>query len=263
VYWELNFGDTKMPVVPTTGVVYLSDLAPEVIAKLENRTSDLSRASKWLADTLLELTCDPQLRNDFDELEAWGNTWNLVVGQQEYPFSNFLNPNLEYNQATLDVLLWTDPPQNVVRIKLNPTHYQDADRSTVNQTPVTGSQPGEWYRFADMIGFNPVPGQAYQVQARCLRMHPIASPDPGGTQLLLSREWHEVLEWGAAERGFMELQEFDKAQAIHQILHGDPKHPDRPGIWGAKYTRRQKENYRTTMALRPVIRAYGYGGGRY
>lgn len=251
-----------MPVLPSSPTITLSQLAPEVIARLENRTSDLARANQWLADTLLELTCDPKLRNDFDELEVWGSQWNLTPGTQEYPFSNFLNPNLEYNQAALDVLLWTDPPNNTVRIKLNPSHYQDTDRATVNQNPLQGSQPGEWYRFGDSIGFNPVPGQEYQVQARCLKMHPINTDDPGTTVLLLSREWYDVLEWGAVERGFMELLEFDKAAAIHKLLHGDPAHPDQLGIWGAKYTRRQKENYRVTTQLRPVIRQYGYGGWR-
>lgn len=251
-----------MPVLSQTGTVTLGDLASEVVVKLENRTSDLSRASHWLADTLLELTCDPTLRNDFDELEVWGTAWNLTPGTQEFPFSNFLNTDLEYNQATLDVLLWTDPPNNSVRIKLEPTNYQDADRATINADPLQGSQPGEWYRFGDNVGFNPVPGQAYQVQARCLRMHPIDTPDPSTTILLLSREWHEVLVWGAVERGYMELLEFDKASAIHTLLHGDPKHPEKPGIWGAKYTRRQKENYRTTNIMRPIIRSYSYGGRR-
>jgi hypothetical protein len=261
-----------MSSVASPLVTYIADLVPEVIARLENRQSATTRAARWLADTLLELTSDPILRDDFDELEVWGAPWELTPYQQEYPFNNFLNqvltgppgpppgtdqPPVEYNQATLSVLLWQDYPTNGVRIKLNPTHYQDADRCTINFN--AASLPSEWYRFGDWIGFNPVPNQPYQVQARILMLHPIATPGPEGTQILLSQEWYEVLIWGAVQRGYMELQEYDKANAIYTLLHGDPKYPNRPGLWGAKHTRRNKENYRQSIALRPVIRPYSYG----
>lgn len=259
-------------VSPPLNITTLADLATEVVARLENRTSDIKRASRWLAEALLELTTDPELRDDFDELEVWGAPWSLTSYQREYPFDNFINVPLDgpptlppgiqqvpiqYNQATLSVLMWQDYPTNSIRIKLNPTHYQDADRTVVNTTGA--SLPSSWYRFGNLIGFDPTPNLAYQVQARILMMHPIATPDPGGTQLLLSIEWHELLIWGAVQRGFMELQEFDKANAIYSMLHGDPKHPDKPGMWGAKHTRRKKEAWRQSGILRPVVRPYSYG----
>lgn len=253
-------------------VTYISDLVPEVIARLENRQSEVGRAAYWLRDALIELTNDPILRDDFDELEVWGAPWQLTPNQQEYPFSNFIGvplvgppglppnsdqPPVQYNQATLSVLLWQDYPQNNVRIKLNPTHYQDADRCTTNFN--AASLPSEWYRFGDYIGFSPTPNQNYQVQARILMAHPIATPDPAGTQILLSSEWFEVLVWGAVQRGFLELQEYDKAGAIYTMLHGDPKYPNKVGLWGAHHKRRNKENYRQSIGFRPVVRAYSYG----
>jgi hypothetical protein len=160
----------------------------------------------------------------------------------------------DYNLSTLDILLWTDYPNNTIRKKLNPTHYQDADKG--------GSQPSipaEWYRFADTIGFNPPPNQAYQVQARLLRRHPITDSALNTTVILLPREWNEVLIWCAAMRGYMELLEFDKASEIRTMLYGDPRHPEKVGLVSSVKKRRSREAWRSESSLRPVIRGYGYG----
>ena len=262
-------------VSPPMNVTYISDLAPEVVAKLENRTSDLDRAGYWLRDALLEITNDNELRDDFDELEVWGAPWQLTPYQQEYPFTNFLNqalvgpptlppnidqPPIEYNQATLSVLMWQDYPTNSVRIKLNPTHYQDSDRCTISTT--AASMPSEWYRFGNFIGFNPVPNLQYKIQARILQKHPIATPNPKGTQILISSEWYEALVFGAVQRGFQELQEYDKANEIYKMLHGDPRYPYKPGMWAAIHKRRNKEAFRQSVPLRPIVRPYSYGGFR-
>jgi hypothetical protein len=241
----------------------IADVAQEVVNRLENRQSSIARAYVWVKDALLELTGDRELRDEFDELEVWGAPYTMPLTTPptvEFPFSNLLpavpsGGEVAYNQATLDVMLWVDPPNNTVRIKLNPTHYQDADRVT---TP-TGSQPAEWYRFGDSIGFNPAPSQAYQVQARILQMHPLAPPLES-TTLLLSVEWEAVLTWMAVEVGYIELGEFEKATMVHTLLHGDPKYPTQVGLVGAKHTRRKKENFRQSFGLRPIIRRISYGG---
>ena len=238
----------------------IGTIAGEVVARLENRTSAIARAYVWVQDWLLELTGLRELRNEFDELEVWGSKFSLSATSpptQEYAFSNLLDPEGDYNQSTLDVVMWTNPPSNTIRIKLNMTHYQDSDRAT----QISGSQPAEWYRFGDNIGFNPAPNLAYQVQARILMMHPLATPIQN-TVILLSQEWNEMLIWGAVERGYIELGEFEKASSIHALIHGNPTKPKDIGLLGAKYTRHQKENNRTSGSLRPVIRLYSYGGRR-
>jgi hypothetical protein len=244
----------------------IADYAAIVCDKLEGRSSMLNPAIEWVANVLVELTGDTDLRDDFDELEAWGDQFSLVPGQQEYPFSNFLNPNLIYNQATLSVMLWIDPPSNYTRVKLHPGHYQDADRMTTStQSKGSWSQPSDWYRFADMIGFNPIPNLNYTVQARCLQLFPINEGSPetvGTTPVLLTRQWKDFIIQSAVMRGFMDLQQFDKAAAIKALLYGDPKHPTDKGMLGALHTRRKKELYRESIGLRPVVRTYGFGGGR-
>ena len=244
----------------------IADYAELVCQKLEGRSSDLNKAIEWVANTLVELTGDSDLRDDFDELEAWGDPFNLVPGQQEYPYDLMLNPDLLYNQSTLSVMLWIDPPANNTRVKLHPGHYQDADRMTTSAMSVgSWSQPSDWYRFADMIGFNPIPNLGYQVRARCLQLYPINEGTPdvvGTTPILLTRQWKEVIIQAAVMRGFMDLQQFDKAAAIHSFLYGDPKHPQDKGLIARVPTRRKKELYRESIGLRPIVRSFGFGGGR-
>jgi len=218
-----------------------------------------------LRDAIVELTGGTKYRDDFDELEVWGGPFVLTPLVQEYPFNSLLptindvvtdQPTIALNMATLDVLIWDDPPTNNRRRQLGVTHYQDADRSSFINTQ---GPPSDWYRFGDNIGFTPVPSRGYQVQARILRMHPINTGNLALTPIILLPDWYDILIWSAVERGFMELLEFDKASAIHALLHGDPEHPEKPGLIQSMKHRRKREAWRKTVALRPIVRGYGYG----
>lgn len=250
-----------MPVLTPTGVQFqIGDLDGEVILRLENRTTDLARADIWLRDALLEFTSDFDFRNEFDQLEEYGNVFNLSGGYvlgaygtpgaavQEYPES-LLVPAGDYNIATLDILIWQDYPTNTIRRNLTQSHYQKADRFQP-----TFSLPTEWYRWGGNIGFTPVPNKNYQIQTRMLRQHPIDDQALPDTIILIPRDWNEILIWAAVERGFMELLEYEKAKAVHTLLYGDPMHPDRVGLLEGRKKRREHENWRTEQILRPMIR---------
>ncbi len=97
----------------------IQQLENEVLLRCENKTSDVGRVDVWLRDALLEITSNPDFRNEFDLLEEFGPQFNLTppsgqppVGTQEYPFSNIV-PVGDYNVATLDVLIWQDPPISI------------------------------------------------------------------------------------------------------------------------------------------------------
>jgi hypothetical protein len=251
---------------PNTGTLRfrIQDIEQCVIRKVENRQTDVALVDEWLRDALIELSSNPDYRDDFDQLQVLGPVSNLVapVGTtvtQEYDESQFLPATTPatINKASLDFMLWADPPTNVQRRQLKPSNFQDADQFM--STSISASTPVEWYRFGSTIGFNPPPNQAYQVQARFLQFHPINDDNLNQTIILLPREWNEVLCWAAAERGFMELLEYEKAMKIHQLLFGDPKHPDKPGlIYGVK-KRLKQEAWRQQQGLRPIIRGYSYG----
>src|ERR1700730_109804 len=255
-----------MPILTPSGTTFLiSDLVNEVLLRCENKTTDASRAAIWIRDALIEITSNPDFRNEFDALEELGVPFNLQGGNvlvnfgtpvgsvQEYPFSSIVPPG-DYNLATLDILIWQDPPTNSIRRQLQQSHYQKAD----NFQP-TFSLPTEWYRFADTFGVTPAPDKNYQIQPRILRAHPINDNVLSQTLLLTPREWNEVLISAAVERGFMEYLEFEKASMVHRLLYGDPKHPDRPGLIEGRKKRREMEGFRTSQSLRPTYRPICYG----
>jgi hypothetical protein len=202
---------------------------------------------------LLEITSDFDFRNEFDQLEEYGLPFTLTPQVQEYDESNLI-PLGDVNVATLDILIWQDPPANTIRRKLVQSHYQKAD----NFQP-TFSLPTEWYRFTNTIGFTPVPDKTYQVQTRMLKQHPINDNNLSQTVILIPRDWNEVLIWMAVQRGFMELLEYDKATNVYKLLHGDPNHPKRIGLYEGKKKRREQEQWRTETPLRPVYRRSCWG----
>jgi len=245
-----------MPVLTPSGVQFLiADLIPEVIIKVENRTQDAQRAAVWIRDTLLELSGSPDYRDDFPELEIFGPIFNLIPQQQEYDNSLFIAQG-DVPEVTADILIWVDYPGNQNRRKLDVSHYQKTDKFQ----PVF-SLPTEWYTFGPNTGFNPVPDKPYQVQARCVRMHPINDNVLDQTLILLPRDWNEVIVWCAAMRGFAELMEFEKQKAIYQLLHGDPKDPSQPGLFYSIKRKRRKEQWRMESRLTMTRRASMWGMG--
>jgi hypothetical protein len=257
-------------------IVTIANLEPEVILRVENRTTDTARADVWIRDALLEISGNPDYRDDFDDLEVLGPTFNLTGGSsiaagavQEYSFTNIISQFNEqnmadYNLSTLDILIWIDYPTNNNRRRLNYTSYQASDK-----VPQYTSLPSEWYRFGYNFGVSPAPSMNYQVQARYLRRHPFidyfnAQGLLNTTPVLLPAEWYEVIEWAAAMRGFMELLEYERANEIHTMLYGDPKEPGNPGLIKNIKSRRRRENWRQQQSLRPIVHTIGYGtrGGR-
>lgn len=236
------------PITPVT----IATLTNEVIAKTENRESDRLRVETWVRDALIEIAANPGYRNEFDELEVTGPLYTLTTGQQEYNGDLFINTD-DVNLAFLDFFIWLDPPTNSNRRQLIQKHYQHIDRWRPAQ-----SNPIDWYRFENMIGFNPMPKTTFQVQARYYRLHPIDDSCLNATVILLPRDWHEIIVWAAAERGYMELLEYEKAATIHALLFGDPTKPTRPGMIAGRLKRREREDWRRDRSLAPVKRPYTY-----
>lgn len=224
----------------------IEDLGTEVLVKVENRANSTARAYQWLKEAILEITSNPDFRNDFPELEVEGAQYDLTVGTPEYEETNFVTTTTpaSLNMATLNFRLWTNPPTNTHWIILVPSHYQKADRQYS-----ANSRPSEWYRFGGNIGFWPPPDDTYQVQARLLRFHPFESVLKD-TNLLLTQDWNEIVVLGAAMRGFIELEEYEKAAQIRLLLYGDPKHPEKPGIMYSRKTKHEREAHRATTPLR-------------
>ena len=242
-----------MPIIGLPlSTVTIATLTDEVIAKTENRESDRLRVEKWVRDALIEIAANPGYRNEFDELEVNGPLYALTTGQQEYNADLFINVD-DTNLCFLDFLIWIDPPQNTNRRKMTQKHYQYIDQWKPQE-----SVPVDWYRFENTIGFSPVPKTTYQVQARYYRLHPIDDSCLSATPILLPRDWWEIIVYAAAERGFMELLEYEKSNQIHILLFGDPGNLKRPGLIAGRVKRREKEDWRASRGLRPIKRPYTF-----
>lgn len=239
------------------------DLETETIRKLENQSSQAADVDRWLRDTLVEIAGNPDYRDSFAELEEFGPTFNLTGGTittsvQEYDESNLI-PVGDFLIKTLDIMVWTDYPANTKRKQLQRSHYQDADK--YQSYP---SLPTAWYRFGRTIGFEPTPDKAYQVQARIMRRHPITdyfntTGQLNTTPILLPNEWFEILEWGAAMRGFMELLNYQRAGEIRTMLYGDPEDPAKPGLISSVKTVRESEAWLSQQPLRPIVKSSCWG----
>jgi len=243
-----------MPILgPATTVFTIATLGPAVVRKVENRINDLQLAYEWIAEAIIEITMDQQLRNDLTELEVVGPTFNLTIGQQEYPDTNFINTTAgDVNMASVDIMEWIDYPANSIRIKLLPTHYQETDKFIV-----VNSLPVKWYRYGLNIGVYPIPDQPYQVQSRYLKQHPIYWDNLGATPILLTMNWYEIIKLAAAQKGFLELEEYEKADSIGKLLRGDPD--DRkasPGMLYGRKLQRERESWRQEQGLKPMIHSY-------
>lgn len=228
----------------------IADLETDVLLKTENRVRDTSRVDVWLRDALIEISSNPDWRSEFSELELPATPVSLTPNVQEYDESIII-PSIDL-AATLDIMLWTDPPTNSNRIRLDNRDYQYADR--VSQYP---GQPTYWYRFSSLIGFVAVPDQPYRVLARAYKNHPINDVTLNQTTILLPRDWNEILVYAAVERGYIELGEYEKAAKVHNLLYGDPKEPGRPGIINGRKKKKERENWRSTRSLNVKVRPYG------
>jgi hypothetical protein len=244
-----------MPVLGPSGVLQflIGDLVNEVLLRTENRTNDASRAAIWLRDALLEISGSPDYRDDFVELELLGPQFILTPQIQEYPETS-MAPAATVVSVVDDILIWVDFPQNSVRRKLDWAHYQKTDRFS----PIF-SLPTEWYRHSTNVGFNPVPDKPYQVQWRMVMMHPINDDNLPLTVILLPRDWNEVLIWAAVYRGFNELMEYEKANKVFMMLHGDPKDMSQPGLIYSVKRKRRKEAWRMEGRLTMTRRMSMWG----
>jgi hypothetical protein len=226
----------------------IGDLGSEVVKKVENRTSDLTRTYQWVKEALWELSSSGELRDEFDELEVLGAPFVLTPGVREYDFSNLALPN-DYNDGTLDIRLWRDPPTNSIFFRLNSMSFQQADNY------YNKGMPSAWYRFADMFGFDMIPEASYQVQARYQRQHPISNPIES-TTVLLPNDWLDVTVLVAAHKGFIELNEYEKAEALHTILFGDPRGNGKIGVIQRRKKRFEREAWRKEQPLRVMVPRY-------
>lgn len=217
----------------------IDDRVTRVQFLLGNRTDIDERIIEWLGDAYLDLG----MSVPFDELEDTADDV-FIVGTTEYT----------YPETARAVKALTGFVNN------NPYPLYKRDIRVIERFPSSTASvkgvPAIWAPFNDSIVVRPSPNLAYPFVWK-FWAKPVLDDPVEDTVLLMPDDWLEIVDYMAAYRGHMALDEAEKARAISVLLHGDTRHPDEVGLIKAKLRRNAAENVVNDYALAPQIRPYG------
>ena len=208
-------------MIPAISTATINDLIPQLQLILQNR-QDISQynPSLWLQRAIQNIT----QRIPFEELRVTGPQVPLIVSQYSYPVSYFVNSGDDYT-TPVAVNVFTDFPNNTVAF---PLHY-DTPTGLRPLTFIPGGLPGKWTRFGTNIWTGPQPNQPYTSFMDYQKRHPFNDQNVGSSAVLLSPEWHEVVEYCAAFRMCLgPLRWPDMAQEFGSITFTNPNNPGVP-----------------------------------
>src|SRR5207344_1899147 len=117
------------------------------------------------------------------------------------------------------------------------------------------SVPAIWAPFGSMYYLRGVPNGAYPIVIDFWKWPEImATVDE--TVVDLPPDWIEIVSYEAQMRGYVDLQEADKAANIRAILYGNPMKPGMPGLIKQRLTRIQAEYQDANYGMRPRTTRY-------
>src|SRR5262252_520655 len=149
----------------------------------------------------------------------------------------------------------------------NPQTFPPLIKKNMQLLDRYGPQPGVpslWAPWSNLFYLRQVPNDSYLliirfwIKPQIARLTGSQNVDPT-TVIFVPDDWIEILDYAAQLRGYMDLQEFDKAQVIRTLLYGDPANIKRvPGLIKANLRRIQAEQETNQYGLRPRIRRYAH-----
>ena len=223
-------------------------LAPTggVWAKLSNRQDVFTSGPQWIADTVLELSQS----FPFQGLERSTTTpVQLTNGVFQYPFSTWVNPgdipvNNPFNanpKLIPSFFMFYQNPLNPVT-GYNPgigLTYKSIDSlELMFSTPGT---PAYWSRYQNQVFIAPQPNQDFFSYMRYQVQHPFSNPAALTDVIELDDDWREIIEYGAAYRGAINLRMLDYAAQYHNILYGDPAKRGSTGLISARVSMQEND----------------------
>lgn len=232
---------------PTNNLI--SDRAATVQLMLGNRNDLASRLPVWIANAYIELASNipfPDLEASDYLLTTAGGGFPPVGDSYAYPTNarGILSATMFINNIPRPI-----KKKNIEYIDFYPT--------------IAPGPPAVWAPFNYQMIFRPVPDQAYTILRRFWTSPVVDFSSTGATsatQLMIPFDWFEVVDYMAALRGYMELQNTQKVAETRQILYGDPKHPqDNPGLIKQHLTPIQSENMNSDYGMRMKVRRYTGG----
>jgi|SRR5215831_1502338 len=225
----------------------IADRLPIVRGLLGGREDKDTEIANWIANSYQSLGSSLP----FETLEDTANP-TTVAGTDNYPYP----PTARGIKSIVIGIPAANPQTFPPLIKKN---VQLLDR----YGPQRGT-PSLWAPFGANYLVRQVPNDNYPLIVRFWIRPQIqflvgtTNADPA-TPLFVPDDWLEILDYSAQLRGYMDLQEFDKAQVIRTLLYGDPANIKRvPGLIKANLRRIQAEQDTNQYGLRPRIRRYAH-----
>lgn len=216
----------------------IGDHVPIVASLLGGRTDINDKVSNWIAYAYRDLTSSIP----FEELELT----DTPIAIANIPTVDYPTDARAIKSLTINIASNTFAP-------LYKRNMAIIDRYTT--APGT---PSVWAPFNNQIHLRQIPVQNYPLVVRYWQRVVLSNP-VNDTQILIGDDWQEILDYAAQLRGYIDLQELDKASAVRTLLYGDPRNIKRnPGLIKVRMTRIQAEYENANYGLRPRIRRYTY-----
>lgn len=223
----------------------IGDRVGIVASLLGGRTDLNANISQWIANAYRELANSLP----FETLELTANTQTLAnIDTVDYPVDA-----RAIKSITIGV-----PVSNPISFRpLYKKNMAIIDRYAPSPTGI----PSVWGPFAQQVVLRQVPNDAYPL---IIRYWQLITLDPSAstavinvTPIQLPADWIEILDYAAQMRGYIDLQESDRAAAIHVLLYGDPNpRKKQPGLIKQKLTRIQSEYENSNYGVRPRLTRY-------
>ena len=224
----------------------LGSFVPDVRFNLGGRTDINDNISKWLRDAYREIAMGYPLETLEESVQ---NSTVAGIDTYDYP------PNAR-GLKSIVVLNGVNP------VPLTKKNIQVVRRYQIN----TPGIPSIWAPFGPTtFMMRATPNGTYPLLLDYWKK-PAIDADEADVDVInaceaeLPDDWFEILKQSATQKGHLDLQEADKAQAVRQILNGDPNNQKGwPGMIKERLNRNASENSLSNYGMRPRIRRYTSG----
>lgn len=229
----------------------INDLVSSVVDKLAGRVDAAERAPKWIKRTIEELTES----YPFIELEEIGDTKQFITGTAIYNKTFFTKGAVKSTMFN-ELAVYIDYPTNS---KTNPVFFRELQ--VVSPMSKIAGLPCFWTQHGDDLIFGLNPNNPYSVYARYQREHPF-DINLTNTVIKMPSSWEEIVEYGAAERGAIELRMLDYVTMYHAVLFGDPEFElssgakGKPGLIFRRLSQHDRNSSNNAKQMPPQVKRY-------
>lgn len=227
----------------------LGDFIPDVRKNIGGRTDQDDNISKWLRDAYREIAGGYPLET-------------LETSDQDVAVPGIDTYSYPENCRALKSITLVDSAVTGA----TPIQPKKKNLQVVRRYPALPSgTPAVWAPFGLEYIIRPAPSRAFTIFLDFWKKIDLAANEAviatiNSTEVELPDDWFEILTQSATEKAHRDLQESDKAMAIHSQLFGDPNSVRKtPGVIKERLTRNAAENVLSDYGMRPRMRRFTSG----